>query len=74
MPLELPQLVFFLFFLAIAIVAYEMKLSLQAPVCAECPHCRARQEAAQRSVEEMQDYYARRFGARRGRDDDDRAP
>ena len=33
---------------AVGIVAYEMKASLQRPVCAECPHCRALELAQQR--------------------------
>jgi hypothetical protein len=70
---ELPQIAFVLFILAIAIVGYEMKLSVERPTCPECPHCKALAESAERETAELREYYARRYGVRR-RDDDDRDP
>ncbi len=56
---------------AVGIVAYEMKASLQRPVCAECPHCRALELAEQREQADLQQQYAERW--RLGdRDDDER--
>ncbi len=72
MPAELPQFAFFLFVVAIIIVAYEMRSSLEPPLCAECPHCRERIDEAERKKTELRAYYKRHYGIRE--DDNDPRP
>jgi hypothetical protein len=63
------QTLLFLFIGAMALVAFEMRASLRAPSCPECPHCRAVIAAEQRQQADMQKAFARR---ERDRDRDDR--
>ena len=58
----LAQLLVLAFAGATALSLIEMKSSLQAPVCAECPHCRSLEFEKRRRQEELRDAYARRYG------------
>jgi hypothetical protein len=71
MPAELPQFAFFLFIIAIGIVAYEMTISLRPPECAECPHCRARRANGEPETANFPELYANRYRTRRRKNDDE---
>ena len=58
---------------ASALSLFEMKASLQAPVCAECPHCQRLELEKRRREEELRDAYARRYGLVDPEDDDRRS-
>lgn len=70
---ESPQLLFLLFLVGIALVAYEMRASLRPAYCPACPHCRAAREEARRREAELADSYPGPE-PRRHHDDEDRRP
>jgi len=57
---------------AIVLTAYEMRVSLEPPSCAECPHCQALAAERERRDQELQTWYARSEGIDPDEDDDRR--
>jgi hypothetical protein len=59
-------------FLAIGVMAYELRASLAPPSCPDCPHCRAIAEERKQRDRELATWYARQHGLDSDEDDDRR--
>lgn len=57
---------------AMVLVAYDMRASLQPAECAECPHCRSLANERARRQRELQAEYAREHHLDTDEDDDRR--